>query len=108
MSETDFFEKVWEVARRIPHGRVTTYGAIAAYLGSKMSARVVGYAMNASHNAEQPVPAHRVINRKGILSGKHHFGGSSVMRELLESEGIVVENDKVKDFDRLLWIPDNE
>lgn len=105
MGGNDFFERVWDVARQVPYGRVTTYGAIAEYLGSKLSARIVGYAMNASHVADPPVPAHRVINRKGMLSGKHHFGGNSVMQELLESEGVKVEHDKVKDFDKLLWLP---
>lgn len=108
MRKTDFFEKVWDVVRQVPCGRVTTYGAIAEYLGSKGSARMVGYAMNASHGANPSVPAHRVVNRMGLLSGKQHFIGLSVMKDLLESEGVVVENDQVLDFKKLLWIPSKE
>ena len=108
MRKTDFFEKVWDVVRQVPCGRVTTYGAIAEYLGSKGSARMVGYAMNASHGANPSVPAHRVVNRMGLLSGKQHFIGLPVMKDLLESEGVVVENDQVLDFKKLLWIPSKE
>ncbi len=100
-----FFEKVFEVACKIPYGRVTSYGAIAECLGIRGSARMVGWAMNASHHSEVNVPAHRVVNRKGLLTGKHHFGGPNVMQQLLESEGIIVEKDKVVDFEKLFWNP---
>ncbi len=103
-----FFEDVWEVVRQVPVGRVTTYGAVANYLGTKLSARMVGWAMNAAHTAYPPVPAQRVINRLGILSGKAHFTPPSLMQELLEKEGIAVENDTVKDFSKLFWDPDVE
>ena len=105
MNDPSFFEKVFEVVRLIPHGRVTSYGAIAEYLGSRGSARMVGWAMNASHSSKQNVPAHRVVNRKGLLTGKHHFGTTSIMQQLLESEGIKIENDQVVDFEKLLWEP---
>ena len=100
-----FFEQVHQVARLVPYGRVTTYGAIAAYLGTKGSARMVGWAMNQSHLCNPPVPAHRVVNRNGLLTGKHHFGGTETMRQLLESEGVVVEEDSITDFKRLFWDP---
>ena len=90
--EPNFFERVYEVARKIPYGKVTSYGAIAKAIGSGRSARMVGYAMNAAHNLED-VPAHRVVNRKGLLTGKHHFEGTNLMQQLLESEGVkVIEN----------------
>lgn len=101
-----FFQNVYEVARLIPYGRVTSYGAIAEYLGSKGSARMVGWAMNASHIHE--VPAHRVVNRNGMLTGKHHFGGQNIMQQLLESEGIKVKDDKVVDFKKSFWDPSKE
>lgn len=100
----NFFERVYEVAREIPEGRVTTYGAIAKAIGAPRSARMVGYAMNASH-LDDSVPAHRVVNRLGMLSGKHHFDGTNLMQQLLESEGVVVEHNQVQDFQQLLWIP---
>lgn len=103
-----FFEDVWEVVRQVPAGRVTTYGAVANYLGTKLSARMVGWAMNAAHTAYPPVPAQRVINRLGILSGKAHFTPPSLMQELLEKDGVTVENDTVKDFDKLFWDPATE
>lgn len=103
-NEDSFFDKVYQVVRQIPYGRVTTYGAIAKAIGAARSARMVGYAMNASHNDEN-VPAHRVVNRKGLLSGKHHFGGTNLMQQLLESEGVVVIDNQVQDFESLLWIP---
>ena len=103
-----FFENVFEVVVLIPYGRVTSYGAIAEYLGTKGSSRMVGWAMNASHNSLQNIPAHRVVNRNGILTGKHHFGGPQVMQQLLESEGIKVENNKVVDFHTLFWNPNEE
>ncbi|MDP1725833.1 MAG: MGMT family protein [Bacteroidota bacterium] len=101
----DFFKDVYDVVRLVPFGRVTSYGAIAAYLGAKSGARMVGYAMNAAH-AELPyVPAHRVVNRNGMLSGKHHFGSPDAMQILLEKEGIKVENDQVLDFEKVFWDP---
>lgn len=102
-----FFDDVFEVAKLIPKGRVTSYGAIAAYLGTKMSSRMVGWAMNAAHG-EQKVPAHRVVNRNGQLTGKHHFETPTTMKKLLEREGVKVKNDKVVDFDRLFWDPAKE
>jgi len=107
MAEENFFDKVYEVARLIPPGRVTSYGAIAAFLGTKGSSRVVGYAMQASGKAWPPVPAHRVLNRQGLLTAKFHFGGN-LMQELLESEGITVIDDQVQDFKRVYWDPSVE
>lgn len=104
-ADESFFEKVYEVARLVPYGRVTSYGAIAAYLGTKMSARMVGWAMNKCHVHPYPVPAHRVVNSQGLLTGKHHFGGADVMQQLLESEGIEVVDDKVVHFSELFWDP---
>ena len=101
-----FFERVYEVARLIPYGRVTSYGAIARYLGAVRSARMVGYAMNGSHNKD--VPAHRVVNRKGLLTGKHHFEGTRLMQQLLESEGIRVIDNQIQDFDKVFWDPSDE
>lgn len=103
--EKDFFDSVYQVVRLIPKGRVTSYGAIAKYLGSAGSSRVVGYAMNASHSQKPKVPAHRVVNRKGELTGKNHFATPYQMQELLEKEKIRVQNDKVADFDKLFWDP---
>jgi methylated-DNA-protein-cysteine methyltransferase-like protein len=100
-----FFRKVYEVVRQVPHGRVTSYGAVARYLGSGGAARMVGWAMNASHSSDEPVPAHRVVNRKGVLTGKHHFGSPGLMKQLLENEGIKVENDQVVEFGKLHWDP---
>jgi methylated-DNA-protein-cysteine methyltransferase-like protein len=104
----NFFSRVYAVAKCIPYGRVTSYGAIAAYLGSRGSARMVGWAMNASHSAMENIPAHRVVNRNGILSGKHYFGSPEVMQQLLENEGIEVQDDKVVHFDSLFWDPGKE
>ena len=104
-SQDSFFDSVFQVARLIPKGRVTSYGAIAAYLGSKLSARMVGWAMNAAGAANPPVPAHRVVNRNGMLSGKHHFATPTLMEELLRKEKIAVRDDRVVDFDRLFWDP---
>lgn len=98
-----FFDKVYEVARCIPHGRVTSYGAIAKYLGAARSARMVGYAMNGSHGKD--VPAHRVVNRKGLLTGKHHFEGTNLMQQLLESEGITVKDNQIQNFEQVFWDP---
>ncbi len=101
----NFFDKVYEVAKRIPFGRVTSYGAIAKYLGAARSARMVGYAMNNSHAKD--VPAHRVVNRKGLLTGKHHFEGTNLMQQLLESEGVKVIDNQIQDFEKLFWDPLN-
>ncbi|MEE4115078.1 MAG: MGMT family protein [Marinilabiliaceae bacterium] len=100
-----FFIRVYEVARMIPYGRVTSYGAIARYLGTSRSARMVGWAMNNSHTCNKFVPAHRVVNRKGILTGKFHFGNSTTMQQLLENEGAVIENDRILNFDDMFWDP---
>ncbi|MDO9512115.1 MAG: MGMT family protein [Bacteroidales bacterium] len=102
-----FFERVYELTKLIPYGRVTSYGAIARYLGSGRSARMVGYAMNNSH-LYPGIPAHRVVNRKGMLSGKQHFGGRDIMAQLLTNEGIIVENDCIVDFDKYFWDPGRE
>lgn len=103
--QQSFFEQVYAVVRLIPFGRVSSYGAIAEYLGTRGSARMVGWAMNASHTQVANIPAHRVVNRVGLLSGKHHFGGPDVMRQLLESEGIKIRNDKVQRFEIVFWEP---
>lgn len=99
-----FYQNVYEVVKLIPKGRVTTYGAIANYVGTKMSARMVGWAMNASHSLNG-IPAHRVVNRQGLLTGRHHFATPSRMQEKLEEEGIEVVNDQIKNFNRLFWDP---
>lgn len=104
MKEFGFFEDVYAVVKMIPPGRVTNYGAIARYLGSGLSSRMVGWAMNASHG-KPDVPAHRVVNRIGLLSGKHHFETSGRMQQLLESEGVVVINDRVENFKNIYWDP---
>ncbi len=103
-----FFDDVWAVVRKVPKGRVTTYGAIANYLGTRSSARMVGWAMNAAHQAAPKVPAQRVVNRNGMLSGKAHFETPTRMQELLEKDGVKVVNDTVQDFDRLFWDPAKE
>ena len=105
--ESDFFQRVYAVVRQIPTGRVTSYGAIARYLGSAGGARTVGYAMNAAHSLPD-VPAHRVVNRLGILTGKHHFGGFTTMQQQLESEGIRVEDDQIQEFACHFWDPMTE
>lgn len=106
--DTDFFYMVYEVVRLVPYGRVTTYGAIANYLGTKGSSRMVGWAMNSSHSHHSPVPAHRVVNREGLLTGKNHFATPKMMQELLEGEGIQVKNDKVMNFKNIFWDPNLE
>ncbi len=106
--EKDFFKLVYEVVKLVPEGRVTSYGAIANYLGSKSSSRVVGYAMNASHKIKPKVPAHRVVNRIGLLSGKLHFETPFQMEELLTKEKIIIKNDKVIDFKNIFWDPQKE
>ena len=103
----NFFESVYEVAREIPYGRVTSYGAIARDLGAARSARMVGWAMNGAV-AREDIPAHRVVNRKGLLTGKHHFGGSMLMQQLLENEGIEIQNDQVVNFEKHFWDPARE
>ena len=100
-----FFEQVYTVARLIPKGRVTSYGAIGKYLGLAKSARMVGWAMNGAHVIHPKVPAHRVVNRNGLLTGKHHFGAPDEMQKLLEKEGVVIKEDKVVDFEKLFWDP---
>ena len=102
--ERNFFDKVYEVAKQIPYGRVTSYGAIAKYLGAARSARMVGWAMNSS-GKEGDVPAHRVVNRNGILTGKLHFQGTNLMQQLLESEGIKIKDNKIVDFEVIFWDP---
>lgn len=100
-----FFSKVYEIVKLIPYGRVTSYGAIAKYLGAGGSARMVGWAMNQSHSLKDNIPAHRVVNRNGVLTGKHHFGGDKIMQDLLESEGIKIIDDQITDFQKHFWDP---
>ncbi len=100
-----FFDQVYAVVRLIPRGRVTSYGAIAKYLGTARSSRMVGWAMNAAHTVKPKVPAHRVVNRTGLLTGKHHFGSPTRMQELLEKEGVKVKKDQVVDFKKRFWDP---
>lgn len=104
----DFFKNVYDVVRLIPKGRVTSYGAIAKYLGTARSSRMIGWAMNAAHGQKEYVPAHRVVNRNGELTGKHHFATPFLMQELLEKEGIKIVKDKVKKFNELFWNPTEE
>lgn len=106
--EISFFDKVYEIVRIIPEGRVTSYGAIAGFIGTRGSARMVGWAMNSSHTQGNNVPAHRVVNHNGVLTGKHHFGGSRVMQQLLENEGVEIRNDQVIKFRELFWDPAKE
>ncbi|MDB2555833.1 MGMT family protein [Flavobacteriaceae bacterium] len=109
MKESDnFFERVYKIARLIPYGKVTNYGSIAKYLGAAKSARMVGWAMNNSHNQAQEVPAHRVVNRKGLLTGKHHFGGTNLMQQLLESEGIIIIENQIQELEKVFWDPMKE
>ena len=103
----NFFQKVYEVTKQIPFGRVTSYGAIANYLGAGKSARMVGWAMNSAHNLND-VPAHRVVNRVGVLTGKHHFDGTNLMQQLLESEGVKINNNQILNFKDLFWDPSKE
>ena len=105
IKEDNFFERVYEVARKIPYGKVTSYGAIAKALGAGRSARMVGWAMNACHGQDD-IPAHRVVNRLGLLTGKHHFEGTNLMQQLLESEGIQVIDNQIIDFEKHFWEPD--
>ncbi len=108
MSNTGFFERAYQVVLQIPPGRVSTYGAIAAYLGSPGAARMVGWAMNQSHTHPEFIPAHRVVNRKGLLTGKHHFQGKNLMQELLENEGALVVENRIVNFEDLFWDPVRE
>ena len=108
MKDESFFQRVYAVARKIPKGRVTSYGAIADYLGTGLSARMVGWAMNGAGKMRPKVPAHRVVNRNGMLSGKHHFDDPDQMERLLKKEGIKVKNDTVVDFEKLFWDPAKE
>jgi len=105
-SNQNFFERVYQVSRLIPYGRVTSYGAIARYLGAAKSARMVGWAMNNSHTKD--VPAHRVVNRVGLLTGKHHFDGTNLMQQLLESEGVIVIDNQIQNFETVFWNPTDE
>ncbi|HJS00089.1 MAG TPA: MGMT family protein [Flavobacterium sp.] len=102
--KTNFFDKVYQVARQIPYGKVTSYGAIAKFLGAARSARMVGWAMNASHTMHD-IPAHRVVNRKGLLTGKFHFDGTNLMQQLLENEGVKVVDNQIVDFEKHFWNP---
>ena len=101
----DFYDMIFEVVRQVPKGRVTTYGAIAKYLGTAKSSRLVGWAMNQAHGKKPPVPAHRVVNRLGLLSGKHHFGHPKLMEQMLAKEGVKVKKDKVVNFNKVFWDP---
>ena len=103
-----FFERVFAVVRKIPKGKVTSYGAIAEHLGMKGSSRMVGWAMNAAHQCADFVPAHRVVNRNGDLTGKHHFPGPDLMQQLLESEGHVIVNDRIQNFKQVFWTPNHD
>lgn len=105
---SDFFQQVFEVVKQIPPGRVTSYGAIARYLGTGGSARMVGWAMNASHSSPDYIPAHRVVNRNGLLTGKHHFDTPNAMQELLEAEGFSIEADQILNFKERFWDPAKE
>lgn len=104
MEEASFFERVYQVVKQIPYGSITTYGAIAKVLGSPQSARMVGWALNASHG-DTAIPAHRVVNRQGLLTGKHHFQGKNLMQQLLENEGVVIKDNKIVDMQRYFWDP---
>jgi methylated-DNA-protein-cysteine methyltransferase-like protein len=107
MEEEGFFKKVYDITKQVPFGRVTSYGAIARFLGTPRSARMVGWALNASH-LDDSIPAHRVVNRNGLLTGKHHFDGSNLMQQLLENENIKVENNHIIEFKELFWDPNIE
>jgi methylated-DNA-protein-cysteine methyltransferase-like protein len=108
MSDDGFFILVYEVVKKIPAGKVTTYGAIARFIGSPQSARMVGWAMNHSHYYKDFIPAHRVVNRTGLLTGKHHFRHENLMQELLESEGLQIADDQILDFEKFFWDPNKE
>lgn len=108
MKDQSFFESVWEVVALIPYGKVTSYGAIAHYLSTPKAARMVGWAMNASHAAKLSIPAHRVVNRLGLLSGKQHFGQVDLMETLLQNEGLIIEDNKIVNFEENFWDPMKE
>ena len=108
IKEYSFFADVYDVVRQIPKGRATSYGAIATYLGTKLSARMVGWAMNAAHTARPKIPAHRVVNRNGMLTGRFHFSTPTLMEELLKKEKILVEKDTIVDFKKIFWDPSKE
>lgn len=108
INKQDFFKKVYKVVKQIPKGRVTTYGAIARHLGEPLAARLVGLALNQSFENDEFIPAHRVVNRIGLLTGKKHFGNTQAMQQLIENEGVCVTNDRVDNFDKLLWLPYKE
>ncbi len=103
--EQGFFQQVYDVVRQIPYGRVTSYGAIATYLGSRSSARMVGWAMNSTRNLPNNLPAHRVVNRNGLLTGKQYFGGKDIMADLLRSEGLIIDDSKILNFNECFWDP---
>ena len=103
----DFYLRVYEVVQQIPYGKVCTYGDIAAFLGAKSSSRLVGYAMNYAHDYDSNIPAHRVVNRNGMLTGKFHFETPTLMQQLLENEGFIIEKDSIQDFDNKRWYPDS-
>ncbi|MCF8217781.1 MAG: MGMT family protein [Bacteroidales bacterium] len=105
MNDTTYFEKVYAIVRQIPYGRVTSYGSIAACLGMRSGARMVGWAMNNAHHQKEYVPAHRVVNRNGVLTGKHHFDTPGLMKQLLENEGLVIINDQIQNFNDHFWDP---
>ncbi len=104
----DFFDRVYEVTKLVPYGRITSYGAIARYLGSGRSARMVGWALNSCHTRREFIPAHRVVNRNGLLTGKHHFGNSTTMEQLLKNEGLIIEDDRIVNFRAKFWDPCSE
>lgn len=108
MNDDSFFMLVYKIVKKIPPGKVTTYGAIARFIGSPQSARMVGWAMNHSHYHDDFIPAHRVVNRNGMLTGKHHFRHENLMQELLESEGLQIEDDQIVDFEKHFWDPNKE
>ncbi|UCH13910.1 MAG: MGMT family protein [Bacteroidales bacterium] len=108
MNNENFFQKVYDITRQIPYGRITTYGAIAKYIGSPQSSRMVGWALNSISFSEDFIPAHRVVNRIGLLTGKHHFRYETLMQELLESEGVKVKDDRIVNFEKLFWDPSKE
>lgn len=107
-NDDGFFTKVYEVTKLIPTGRVSTYGAIASFIGAPGAARMVGWALNNCHHLDEFIPAHRVVNRNGLLSGKHHFHGENMMQELLQSEGVEVIDDRIKNFQNLFWDPNQD
>lgn len=102
---SDIYDKIYAVVKQIPYGRVTSYGAIAEYLGAKGGARIVGWAMNKSHSSDESIPAHRVVNRNGLLTGKHHFPGENMMQQLLENEGITITDNQIENFHKHFWSP---